>query len=227
MPRLASLGDMQDRVRQETDQEQSTFVTDAELTTWINQGIAEVWRLLTSADPNRGITTATISCTSGTTEYALPNDFMAIRGLDYPLGGGRYISLEPYAFAERNQLTGSSTAYVPIRYLVMRGSVDNSTSRLSLLPDPGTVDLRLWYVAVPALLSLSTDDFDGIAGFEDYPIAWAASRVRKKAEEDPSIEFADLARIESRITSEAGRRDRTGLEHVARIRGRVRQYPYP
>lgn len=219
---------MRARVRQETDQEQSTFVSNAEIDAWINQGVAEVWRLLTTRDPNRGITTATISCTAGTTEYTLPADFMAIRGLDYPLGGGRYASLEPYAFAERNQLAGAPTVGIPpCRYLVLRGSTDNAASRISLLPDPGTVNLTLWYVAVPELLVDDTDAFDGIIGFEDYPIAWAAMRVRTKAEEDFSSHMTDLARIEDRIKTEAGRRDRTGLEQIARVRGRSRFNTYP
>jgi len=185
--------------------------------------------LLCTADPNRGLTSTTLSTTSGTTEYALPSDFMALRGLDYPLDSTNYASVEPFAFAERNQfLTGATyNGIPPCKYLVLRGSVDNATSRIMLLPDPGTHSYRLWYVAVPATLSLDADGFDGIIGFEDYPIAWACERVRRKAEEDPSQHLQDQLRIEERIKTEAGRRDRSGNERVARVRGRGSRYLYP
>lgn len=211
------------RVRSVTDQEQSQFVTDAEIQDWLNQGVIEVWRRLTTADPNRGLSTATISATSGTTEYALPADFMAFRGLDFPIGGGRYVDVEPYAFEERNQLTGRTLAAgataAPCKYLVIRGDLDNSTTRLSLLPDPGTADYRLWYVAVPEALSV-TSGFDGIAGFEDYPVYHACVEVRGKAEEDPSKELLRLQRIEEAIREEAPRRHRTGVQTIARVRNR-------
>ena len=226
MPRTATLAEMRSQVRRETDQEQSTFVSDAEINRWLNQGIAEVWRLLVNADPNRGLVSTTIATTTGTTEYALPSGFMAIRGLDYPLGDGRYCDVQPYAFTERNQLQSPLGTLVgtPCRYLVLRGDVSNSTSRLSLLPDPGTASYRLWYVGVPATLSLDADTFDGIIGFEDYAVAWACERVRRKAEEDPSPHTQDQARIEVRIQQEAGRRDRSGNEHVARVRSRSSFY---
>lgn len=230
MPRLATLLAMRSRVRQQTDQEQSAFVTDGEIDAWINQGIAEVWRLLTTADSNRGIASDNIVTTSGTTEYALPSDFMAIRGLDYPLGGGRYADVHPYAFAERNQLVGMPTiggGAAPCRYLVFRSGVDGADARISLLPDPGDATLVLWYVAVPPLLVSNTDDFDGIIGFEDYAVYHAAAQVRIKAEEDMSAELMHMQKIEARIKAEAPRRNRSGTVTIARVRNNWPARPWP
>jgi hypothetical protein len=223
MPSTAALSTMRARVRAITDQLESDFVTDAQIDDWINQGVKHVWQLLTTADPDRGTSQATINTTAGTELYVLPTDFMSLRGVDYPISGGdRFVTMEPYAFKERNQY---QTRWAPVyrspsKYRVLLGNREGTDARISFRPDPGTAAIVLWYVAVPPPLVADADRFDGIIGFEDYPVYWACIEVRAKAEEDDSSERMNLAAIEQKIQAEAGRRDRSGQQRIARVRNR-------
>jgi hypothetical protein len=240
MARTVTLTTMIARVRRETDQEYDTAVvsapavTDASITDWINEGIAEAWQQLVIADPDRALTTTTITTVAGTEEYALPSGFVAIRGLDYPVGSYS-VDVEPYAFAERNQLQGPSAiaaalgGAAPFRYCVQRNGVSGSAARLSLRPIPtAVVTLTIHYVATPAALSAGADTFDGVLGFEGYAVAYARAKVHGKMQEPDGVAIAsaDMARVRDNIQAEAGRRDRSGLEVVARVEPRHRYSPF-
>lgn len=241
MARTVTLTTMIARVRRETDQEYATAivsdpaVSDAEITDWLNEGIAEVWQLLVTVDPDRGLTTSTVSVVAGTEEYALPSGFVAIRGLDYPIGSC-YADVEPYQFAERNQLQQPwpTSAYLggsaPFRYHVQRNGVSGSAARLSLRPIPtAAVTLQIHYVAAPVALSVGADTFDGIIGLEGYAVAYAKAKVHGKMQEPDGVTIAnaEMARIRENIQMEAGRRDRSGLEVVARVEPRGRDlFPF-
>ena len=232
MARTATLTTMIARVRRETDQEYDVAVvsapaiTDASITDWINEGIVEVWQQLVTEAPDRALTTSTITTVVGTEEYALPSGFVSMRGVDYPVGGGRYVDVWPYAFGERNQLHGpwpSGPGSAPFKYYVMRNAVSGSAARLSLRPIPTEiVTLQLHYVAAPEALSAGGDTFDVILGFGGFAGAVAKPKVHAKLQEPDGVAIAnaEMARIMRNILQEAGRRDRSGLEVVARVRDR-------
>jgi hypothetical protein len=233
---LRTLLQMRSEVRSNTDQEQGEFVSDAEIDEWINQGITQVWQDLITVDPDRGTVETTITTVTGQEHYALPPNFLSLRGMDYPTGGTgtgtRHTDMLSYEFKERNdfqhQFSALETWLAPYRYRVARGDVGGSSVRLSLRPVPkGAVDLVVHYVATPKLLLVDGDSFDGIIGFEVYPVAWASLQVRTKAEEDASTELAILQATEKRIQTEAPRRDRSAQKRIAdvnRLRGSDPRY---
>lgn len=209
-----TLAEMVLAVRQETNYVNSAFVDDAnEIVPWINRGIRRVWKLLTDGDPDRGLVTSVFTTTTNTVEYALPEDFYKIRGLDRNLGGNRFADVLPYQFAERNLLGGG-----PCRYRVIRNGIDGADARISMLPDPGSNVYRLQYVQAPPLLEDDDAVFDGIMGYERYPICFAARKVRVKAEESFAAEAAEMAEIEADLLEEAAQRDVSGNERIARVR---------
>lgn len=234
MARTVTLTTMIARVRRETDQEYDTAVvsapnvTDATITDWLNEGIAEIWQQLVTVAPDRAVTTATITVVAGTEEYALPSGFVSVRGVDYPVDGGtRYVDVTPYAFAERNQLHNAwPTAGVgaaPFRYYVQRNGASGSAARISFRPVPtANASVLLHYVATPAALSAGGDTFDGIIGLEGYAVAFARAKIHARLQEPDGVAIAnaEMARILQNIKLEAGRRDRSGLEVVARVRNR-------
>lgn len=192
----------------------SRFVDDTtEIHPAINRGIRRVWKLLTDGDSDRGLVITTLATTTGTTMYDLPARFMRIRGLDVALGNGRYREILPFALQERNlQARGRP------RYRVIGNGVDGEDCQLWIEPDPGTATYRLLYVEAPPPLVADDDEFDGIIGFEEYPILWAAIQMRIKAQEDSSREEARLKEIEAEIIDEAARRDVSGNVKIARVR---------
>jgi hypothetical protein len=236
MSRTVTLTTLIARVRRETDQEydaavvSAPFITDATITDWVNEGIAEVWQYLVTNAPDRARTVGTISVVAGTEDYALPSGFQAVRGVDYPVGDV-YVDVLPYSFEERNSLVGPWPVYpidggAPFRYLVYGAG---SAARISFRPTPtATASVRLHYVATPTALSAGADTFDGIIGLEGYAVAFTKDKVYERTHdrEGRMTAQAEMSRIKENILIEAGRRDRSGVEVVARVASREGHGPF-
>lgn len=212
---------MRDQARSLADMVNSTFVTDAEANVLINQGIAELWSMLTTQDPQRYMLIDQISLVAGTREYALPDDFMALVGVDWINGNAR-LPLEPFALNDRGVHPDADSAFLALdpwtpalRYDVRYSGIDGSGVRLVFDRDPPTGTVDVLYVQAPQLLALDADEFDGIAGWEDWVILDVAIKMLAKEESDPSVYVAQQARLEQRIKALAPRRDI----------GRARQIP--
>jgi hypothetical protein len=229
MARTVTLTTMIARVRSETDQQYDTVVvsapafTDATITDYINEGIAKIAQVLVAIAPDRMRTATTISVVSGTEDYALPSGFQAVRGVDYPIGS-TYATVHPFAFEERNELQApwpfSPTGGAPFKYHVYGNGVSGSSARITFRPVPtASATVRLHYVGVPAALTSGADTFDGIIGLESYAVSYAKSKIfaRTRQTDGYAEAMAEMAQCIEDIKLEAGRRDRSGLEVVARV----------
>lgn len=220
MARTLDLSQLISQVRARTDQEINSAVDDAlHLTPWINNGIADCFEQLTKANPDWYLLTDTVSTTTGTLEYALPADFMLMRGVEY-LNNQLTIELSEFAWGERNRAFALPPSFHHVRYRVMRNGIAGDGVRIAFRPDPGTREYTIHYVPNPPRLSDGADLFDGIAGFEEYVIEFACILVRNKMEEDPAPHERLLAFQRERIQGLAHQRDVSGSSHVARVRRR-------
>lgn len=210
-------------VRARADMEGDGHVTDAMITVWLNQGIADLWDMLVFSDPERHYVTDTISTTTGTESYVLPDDFYQMRGVDVEIQGRRY-PIEPLQFQERlGPLTDGDLAVfgAPVtRYQVRSSGIDGSGTRLYFDPDPGTHTYRIHYVQAPQLLASGTDELDGVAGWEDYPVEFARKLALERQEQDSSPAHAALEQLRGRIRKMASLRDAGGSPRIADVRGR-------
>lgn len=203
MPTVANLIT---EIRTATDQSNSTFLTDAELTTWINAAYKEGWDLFVEAAEDYGINSVTFTISSGNTYAIVATDFYKIRGLDYSLGSGNYDTVMPVAWSERNR-NGSRS------YKLMG-------STLYILPtDLATGTYTLWYVTKPADLTSgdSIVDYNGVV--QKYIVEDVSARIRAKAEEDPSPHVQAKAAIIDRLRRLAAGRDQGAPRSVIDIRG--------
>ncbi len=225
MAQTVSLATLRSEVRLQTDSVGDAHLTDAEINGWINKGLRVLYGKIIACDEDFYLTTSSISTTAGTLEYALPSDFRAVRGVDVS-EAGQTITLRSYAFEERSRrsiLATSSGGFRP-RYRIARNGVTGSAARILFDIDPGTRTYSLHYVPVPPALTVDADTVDGVLGFEDYAIAYAAARVRRKRDEDPSAELGEMARVEAEVASLAKQRHLDGQERPARVRRRFRHH---
>lgn len=82
--------------------ENSQFVTDAEITRYLNESISEEYDLIIeSAGQEFFLDTYTFSTVSNQDTYSLPSDFYILKGVDASLGGPDPLPLKPYMFNER------------------------------------------------------------------------------------------------------------------------------
>lgn len=197
MARPFTLAELIADVRARCDLQNDTgFVSDDELTRYLNQSIAE-WYELVIQSRGEQYFQACATIKVGSCGAALPCDFYKLLGVDIECGG-RWISLRPLPFAERTRYMNRRTAH-PERYQVMGG-------KILLLPVPrAEIDCTLIYLPRPPAFELSSPDqaIDGIAGWEEYAVVDVSIKVLQKGDRDVSILLLQKQQLERRIEAMA------------------------
>lgn len=225
MPRTRTLLQLRTEARQYADVENSAFVSDDEVTRLVNQGLAELWHVLVQSDIDRYLANTEITTVAGTYEYTLPTDFAAARTLEKLEGSGseRAYRLEPYNISEGHSGERySASTSGGLRWTILYQGTDGSAARLRFNADPGGGFCRLWYIQAPEELALDADEWDGVAGWEEWAVLWAAEQILAKEESDPSALIRRRAELTQRIQTVAGSRVMGSAPSPARVRRRRR-----
>lgn len=206
------------------DEVSSEHTSAAQALEWASAGFAELWAMLVAANADRYIATTpdTVTTTAGTLVYALEDEVMQVRRVDLVEGSARY-PVERFSFQEapyRNTYPTVDTGGFP-RYAIVGQGVDGSDSSIMFDPDPGARTFEIWYVQSPPVITDSSDEFDGVAGWESWVVCYVALRMMIRSETDPSYVQAEMARIEARIKSSSAKRDTSRATRVADVRHRT------
>lgn len=183
--------------------EGSNFVTDAELTTYVNASIAELYDILVSRFEDYYILDTTQTVASGSDQLTIPSDFYKLKGLDYDVGGGLYETVRSFQFVERNETfdPGFGGTMPRMRYRVL-GSYIKLTP-----PEFAPGNYRIWYIPRFAGLTLDADTFDGINGWTEYVVVDCAIKMLNKEESDSSAFREQKQKLLDRIEAMAADRD--------------------
>lgn len=231
--RARTLAELDAEARALADTVNDAHISTAQGYRWINQGVAELWRKLVVAYPDRYLVgPVSFTTTAGTARYLLSTilddddpettgdeDFMAIRRLDL-IQGTRRIAVEPFGMQEPPYHNSDSRGGGRTRYRVIAQGIDGTGSAIYFDPDPGSNTYELWYIQAPQILVATGDSFDGVAGFEDWVVCFAAMRMCIRQETDPTPIMAEMQRIESSITAAAANRDVGRAPRIADVRPR-------
>ncbi len=190
--------------------ENSNFVKDSELVTYINESLSELYDLLVSrygedyfAKPEP----FTIQTTGTEQIYSLPSDFYKALGVDLNLGGKESITLKPFQFQERNRYY-NSLIYGWDENAVTRARYRIIGRKLWIIPNPtGVRTIQVWYVPHAPILENDSDEFDAINGWEQYLIVDVAIKMLMKEESDISAHLLEKQQLEKRIKTMASNRD--------------------
>lgn len=217
MSRYRSLTNLILDVRQRTNMESSAFVTDLEITEYLNQGLAELHGHLTANEGQPHFRTAyQIAVTQGISLYALPSDFWKVLRVTAVLDGYT-VDLEPFMEGERAALLNSSIygyiarGFSPM-YRVQAGN-------LEILPSTRAYSATLYYVQAPLRLVQGSDTVDGYGGYELVAIYDACATILQKEESDPSFYLAQKERILKHVDAQAAQRDTSHPERVTDVTG--------
>lgn len=187
----------------------SEFCSNAELNSYINQSLYELYDLLTQKyGDNYYFSTSSTFTTDGTSDtYALPNDFFKLFGVDLqstasPTG---WLTLKRFNVAERNKWAApgyqATRGVTNLRYTLRGGYI-------WLAPIPaGGQTLRLLYAPKMTELSADGDSFAGVSGWDEYAVVDAAIKAKDKEESDTSVLLARKQALIQRIESAAENRD--------------------
>ena len=191
MPMTVTLTELLSRVRTRADMVGSDFVTDTELTYWINESIRSLYDMLVKAyGEDYFISSKSFNTVSGQSEYALDaspvsiSDFYKLKGVDVVFSTDDVRTLRRFTFRDRNryspQATWTSGGAKAIVYRLQGG-------KLWLLPAPvGVYAVKVWYVPAFTALATGASTFDGINGWEKWVVAEVARKALMKEESDVS-----------------------------------------
>jgi len=126
----------------------------------------------------------TFSTVNGTDTYALPNDFYKLDGVDMALdSSGRYISLRPFVFAERNKYRSGIALTTSIygqvyRYLLVQNNI-------KLIPIPSlSINIQMWYTPEPTVITSLSGTITVPPGCDEYMSLYIAALMKVKEQQD-------------------------------------------
>lgn len=168
-----SLTELRARVRQGSELGNSPVVKDDKygLDAWINDGIKELWRVVTSEYSMFFATQVVIVVTAGLEDYTLPSDAGRVLEVQWKNRPTR-----PYGYLPDHTLFNSQ---VPL-YRV------EGYRKLRLYPAPqeSGEHVRICYLARPPLLVNDADLLDVPEGWEEYVVTFAIIKFLTKTEQN-------------------------------------------
>jgi len=203
---MTTLLDLKTRARQRADMVDSEFISDAELTSIINQGAMELYDLIVNAYEDYFTVSQTYTIANGTNTLTLPATFYKLRALDFSVNGV-WVACRQFNFNDRNRTqhdTNWFTGYGPLRsYRVMKDS-------LILQPTQSAGgDYQLWYIPSFTALASNSDVLPASMskfGWDEYIVLFAVSRMLSKEESSTTDVDNDKAQLSDRIIKMASDR---------------------
>jgi hypothetical protein len=208
-----TLAELITAARQRADMVNSTFIQDAEWTSYINSSYAELYDILVSRFEDYFTAIQNFTISTGNT-YTLPAALYKIRGIDFSLTSDSWATLRKYNFDERNRVDNSQAR-------TLRGNFDRQYrvmgSKLYILPEgSATGSYRLWYIPRFTPLVSSTDEASNVLDFEEYIVVDAAIKALIKEESDTQVLMVIKQQLKDRIEAMAANRD-TQPERIADV----------
>ena len=195
MATTRTLLQLRDESRQRADMEDTNFVSDAELTGYINASGAELYDILVTTYSDYYLTSTTSAITTGNS-ITVPTDFYKLRGVDFQLTSTDWITLT------KNRDILRSTRGEPTRQYRLQGS--------TIVIEPSAQaagTYKIWYVPVFTALVDNTDTLDSVNFWHEYVVIDAAIKMGIKEETDVQALMIQKAGIMKRITDAAVERD--------------------
>lgn len=206
--------------------ENNYFVSDAELTTYINNSLGELDDILvTDYEDYRLDTFLSILPSDGTSNIIpIPSNLYKLRGVDYQTNSGAegtyWLTLFPFQLPERNrQRSGLTNILVPYRTGL---SYRISGAGIVIMPQVqagGTY--QVWFTPKFVPLVIGTDtliiQMDTQAWIE-YAVVDCCIKILNKQNMDPSGFLAEKGALLMRIRNAAKNRDSAGPKRVANTR---------
>lgn len=204
MARTSTLAVLRLAVQEHGQYENSADITTVMLNRFINEAIAECYDLLVQRWADYYVTRANVLFVVGTDLYTLPTDFYKLRKVEIAdaSASSGWRQLFPVDLSVSHQY-GVASSIEEYRYRLEQGSV-------VIVPTPATAEtIRLFYVPSAAMLTLDTDAFDGINGYEELVLQLAMKRCKAREELPTNDIDEEVARLTQRIRSAADGRDAT------------------
>ena len=215
MARTRTLTNLIADCRQRANMVNSTFVSDAEITEFLNQELAELYNVFIQCEDHPYFRSSqSYTVTSTTTSQSLPATFLRVQSVEATINGIVGL-LHPFMAAERAILVNAGTQGLsrlvhPVAYRVQ-------ASNIEFLPVTQSFTATLYYTPAQTRLSAGSDTFDGYNGFEAAAIYGTVAIMLAKEESDPSFNLSQKDRIYRSIEMWASNRDASHAPRVQEV----------
>lgn len=200
---MTTLAQLRTNARSRADMPSTTFVTNAELNVWLNEGLAIVHDKLVAAYGGDYLESSASFTTDGSEYLDLPADFYKLQGIDLVSGGVTY-TLQPFTSTERNVFANQEISTWPTLPRYKFSGADRI--RFAPIPDSG-LSGTLWYIPKSTTLSGDSDTVAFPNGWERYAVVYAAIQMLTKEESDTSALQALLMKWDSELKDMFENRD--------------------
>ena len=204
---MITLGELKTQARQRSDMENSEFVSDSELTSYVNASLAELHDLLIAAyNEDYVMELYSFAGDGSSLTYALPADFYKLRGVDVRRGpNANWATVKRFNFNRRNEQQ-NAYAWNLLNLPYMEYRLVGSNIRFNRTPD-AQLEFRIFYYPRATKLVQDTDSYDDVNQFAEYVVVDAAIKMMQKEESDVSVLLAQKAALGERIRGMAAGRD--------------------
>jgi len=213
---------MRTQARQRADMVGSTFISDSELNSYINNSVAELHDIMIQAYGSEYIVSTALYTLPSFTDTAMgiapfdlayydiatvvgASDFYKLVGIDARVNNVNWSTLSPINWNERNRMQRYGGAggmwFTPLRYRLMG-------AKLYITPVPSVpLSIRLWYIPTAPILSADGDTLLDLNAYSEYVVVDAAIKMMQKEESDVSVLMAQKVALKRRIEEAANNRD--------------------
>lgn len=197
-----TLQNLIDRARSRADMPLPGFITNAELTVWVNEGIGILHEKLVSAYGEEYASSESVLTTvAGTTDYPLPATFFKLYGVDLTVNGYTR-SLRPYMRSDRNAYRNQTwNQMLPLPRYSLVGQ------NLRLLPAPPVATGKILFAPTATQLANLTDPVTFPGTWERYVVTYAAVQMLAKEESDTRELQGLLEKFDRELDQQATDRD--------------------
>lgn len=220
-----TLLDLRNLVRQRSNMEKNYFVSDAELTSYINNSLAELDDILITEYEDYRVNTfqAYLPPDASNNIISVPSNFYKLRGVDFSKDDqpNRWYTLYPFQLTERNRNNNTLNNMIA-PWGNMRLSYHLSDAGIIIEPAQSCGGkYQIWFV--PKFLQL-VEDTDTLTiqmdtqAWIEYVAVDCCIKVFNKQNMDPSGFMAEKAALKQRIVSAAKNRDAAAPKRVANVR---------
>lgn len=213
MPRLFTLAQLRQRLRELTDTETSRHFTDTELNSRLSASYAKYHAKLVRAGLGYFTEVPVQFTSAGGANITLPADFFAFLRVDYQLNVETWDPLEEVPIQEIHRYLPSAARAFGYR---LTGPL-----ALTFYPTPPSGQVyRYIYIQNAADLTTDGQTVDGVAGWEEAILFDAALKALMKENEGdaPPLIVAERNALDARIDEEAEMRNLATNRRVARVR---------
>jgi hypothetical protein len=197
-------------VRQRTNTEVSAFITDAELTTYLNNSLAMLDTDLANKFNDYHLNTVLATIPVGSHTFSLPTDFLRLRGVDVwfnlsTIDG--YRTLYEHSFKERNSMAlvgGTATAWYGPTNMSYR--LQGNTVEIIPASIATNWTYRVWYTPQYVPLVNTSDTLQTYMDgqyWTEYAVVDTCIKVLEKQDLDPATFMAQSAQLKEYIIKAA------------------------